>query len=364
MKNIIYLEDKVSLILKSGINIIKFINDIDHYLNITQYNKNKTNSFCSIYKNEIIIEKHKISDKSNIIYAEEPSYNENIKIKIENEDDILLRVSSEKFQDLSMISYNKNIDIEQIENILKIKFNTTNYNSKLEYQLALIDEEYNIDPISIHKKFYENNIIYKNIIYSTGIEPIETNITLKNDNFTYDKNYTLIAFGKENYRDNLNYFYMEPKTLFISASNNINKNKDSNTIEPSIMTDVKNESNIIIIQESTNNVYKPKNSNVEDSIDKSKDSITNMGDNIDTVNGDDYIPINNEKKSEGKTNVIAIICSVIGGIIVVGLSIGLIIYCKKKKNNISNNCNHNCNCNYNNDKKNNNSNDQIHLQNQ
>ena len=56
-----------------------------------------------------------------------------------------------------MVSYNKNIDIKQFENILRIKFNTTNYKSKLEYQLALIDEEYIIDPILIHKKFYEND---------------------------------------------------------------------------------------------------------------------------------------------------------------------------------------------------------------
>ena len=76
---------------------------------------------------------------------------------------------------------------------MKIKFNTTNYNSKLEYNIALIDEDDNIDPISIHKKFFDNNLIYKDIIYSAGIEPIETNFSLKDNNFTYDKNYTIIA---------------------------------------------------------------------------------------------------------------------------------------------------------------------------
>ena len=351
-EKIIYLDDQTYLILKPGINIIKFRRDIDHYLNITKFSKN-TNTEYSMYKNEILVEKYKINETNNIIYVEEPSYNENIKIKIENEDDILLRVSSEKFLDFSMILYNKNIDVEQIENILKIKFNTTNYDSKLEYQLALIDEEYNIEPISIHKKFYENNIIYKNIIYSKGIEPIETNITLKNDNFTYDKNYTLIAFGKDSYRGKLNYFYMEPKTLFISSFNNQNKNTDSNTIEQSIITDVENESNSKIIQDSTNNA---RNSDVEDSIDKSKDSITNVVDDIDTDNGDDYIdyiPINDEKKSKEKKIVIAIVCLVIGAIIIiVGLLIGL-IYCKKKKNNLSNNCNPN------DDKKDYNTTDQI-----
>ena len=75
---------------------------------------------------------------------------------------------------------------------MRIKFNTTNYNSKLEYQIALIEKEDNIDPILIHKKFFENDLIYKNIIYSLGIEPIGINFSIK-DNFTYNKNYTVIA---------------------------------------------------------------------------------------------------------------------------------------------------------------------------
>ena len=107
-----------------------------------------------------------------------------------------------------MVQYNKSIDIKQIGNILRIKFNTTNYKSKLEYQLALIDEEYNIKPFSVHEKFYENNLVCKNVIYSTGKEQIETNITLKNDNFTYNKNYTLIAFAKDINGENLNYIYL------------------------------------------------------------------------------------------------------------------------------------------------------------
>ena len=206
-ENIIYLEDQAYIFLKPGINIIKFKNNINHYLNITKFNNN-TKTQYSLYKNEILIEKYEINNIYKIIYVKEPSYNENIKIKIKNEYDILLQVSKEKFLDFSMVQYNKSIDIKQIGNILRIKFNTTNYKSKLEYQLALIDEEYNLKPFSIHKKFYENNLIYKNVIYSTGKEQIETNITLKNDNFTYNKNYTLIAFAKDINGENLNYIYL------------------------------------------------------------------------------------------------------------------------------------------------------------
>ena len=105
-ENILYLDVPKSLILKPGIHTIKFVNDIDHYLNITKNSKNRDNSYYSIYKNEKIVEKKNISDSKNMIYIQEPLYNENIKLKIENEDDILLSVSSEYFQDYS--SYKTN----------------------------------------------------------------------------------------------------------------------------------------------------------------------------------------------------------------------------------------------------------------
>ena len=148
-ENIIYLEDQTYIFLKPGINIIKFKNNIDHYLNITKFNNN-TKTQYSLYKNELLIEKYEINNIYKIIYVEEPSYNENIKLKIENDDDILILISEERFKDFSSISYEKNIDIEQIENNLIIIFNTTNYKSKLEYQVALIDEENNLEPTSIH----------------------------------------------------------------------------------------------------------------------------------------------------------------------------------------------------------------------
>jgi len=255
-ENIIYLDDQLYLFLKSGIHTIKFTRDIDYYLNLTKFNKNKDNSFYIIYKNERNVEKQKISDSGNIIYIPEPSYNENIKLKIENEDDVFLCVSSENFQDFSSITYNTNLDIEQIENILIIKFNSTNYNSKLEYQIALIDEEDNLDPISIHKKFLDNDLIYKNIIYSIGNEQIEANISLKN-NFIYNKNYTVIGYGKDIYGEIFNYFYFVPKTFFI--------------IEPKVARTDKVTDNIIFepnttyIVEDTDNI-----DNYTDIIDKDK----------------------------------------------------------------------------------------------
>ena len=255
-ENIIYLADQTYIILKPGINIIKFTRNIDHYLNITKCNKGKNSKASySIYKDEKVIEQNIINDTDNIIYIEEPIYRENIKLKIENIDEILIRVSPVYFDDFSIISYNKNLDIKQIENILRIKFNTTNYKSRLEYQIALIEKEENIDPLSIHKKFYENNLIYKNIIYSSGKEPIETNISLINNtnNFTYDKDYTLIAYGKDFYGDSINYFYMEPISLFIADPNKSNVNEETNNITNTSKT---NNTDITIIDPETTNDIK------------------------------------------------------------------------------------------------------------
>ena len=64
-ENIIYLDDPANMILKSGVHSIKFIRDIDYYLNITKFNKSK-NSFYSIYKNEKFIERHEISNSETL----------------------------------------------------------------------------------------------------------------------------------------------------------------------------------------------------------------------------------------------------------------------------------------------------------
>ena len=246
-ENIIYLEDQTYIILKPGISTIKFTRNIEHYLNITKFNKDKNSKVSYIiYKDENDIEHNIINNTDNIIYIEEPIYKENIKLRIESDDEILLRVSPEYFDDFSIISYNKYMDIKQIENHLRIKFNTTNYKSRLEYQIALIEKEDNIDPLKIHKKFYENNLINKNIIYSSGKESIETNISLQKNgsDFKYDKNYTLIAYGKDYYGDKINYFYMEPISLFIANPYESNENKETYNINNTQKTNNNDSNNI------------------------------------------------------------------------------------------------------------------------
>ena len=317
-ENIIYLDEQTYIILKPGNNIIKFKRNIDHYLNLTKFNKFKNSkAFYTIYKDEKVIEHNIINDTDNILCIEEPSYRENIKLKIENDDDILLRVSPEYFEDLSFISYNKKLDIKQIGNILRIKFNTTNYKSRLEYQIGLIEKEENIDPLAIHKKFYENNLIYKNTIYSSGKESIETNISLMNNtfntfNFTYDKYYTLIALGKDFYDDNINYFYMEPLTLFI-----LDPNKPIIEEETNIITTISSSKNSDITVKESNDIE----TNISDI---SENTIFNIENNPES---------SSKKIIESNSSDITIILSVLGGVVILGGIVGLIIYCKKKNSN-------------------------------
>ena len=345
-ENIIYLDDdQTYLILKSGVHIIKFTRDIDYYLNIKKFNKNQNNSFYSIYKNEKNFENHEISDSENIIYIQEPSYNENLKLKIENEDDILLLVSTEYFHDFSYIIYNKNIDLEQIENHLIIKFNTTNYKSKLEYNIALVDKIDNIDPISIHKKFYENDLIYKNIINSNGIEPIETSFSLES-NFTYDKNYTVIAYGKDIYGRSFNFFYLEPKTLLIIDPNgtsvdNIFEGSDTITNESSI-TNINNEDihNIITTITNTNEdthniIIEP---NISTNIDEGNENnikepnSTSINEDVENNNA---TRTKKEDKKGGISTLIILFIVLVGLVFIGGIAIIFKSFPKKKNNNIT-----------------------------
>ena len=137
---------------------------------------------------------------------------------MENKEDILLCNSFEYFHNFNNILYDKNIDIEQDENILKIKFNTTTNNAKLEYYIVLVDYEKDLDLLSYHDIIFGNNFIYKNVIYSIGIEPIETIISL-NDNLVNNKNYIIIVLGKDIYGESYNYIYHEPKKIFINKTN-------------------------------------------------------------------------------------------------------------------------------------------------
>ena len=338
-----------------------------------------------------------INDTNNIIYIERPIYRENIKLKIENDVKILVRVSPEKFEDFSIISYDTNVDIRQIENILSVKFNTTNYKSRLEYQIALIEKEENIDPLIIHQKFYDNNLIYKNTIYSPGKESIETNISLLNNtnNFIYDKNYTLIAYGKDYFGDSINYFYMKPVSLYISDPKNPSIKEENKTINNiSTTSEIKNTDNSVIwsiidpkssndiketnvmqpnnsttklneptsitsshieskstIIESKSTIIESKNTIIESksTIIESKDeiksgtiiiesSITPISSVEETENPKETIPnfiSYNKDDDDNKKITIVIVFASIGGVAILGGIIGFIIYYKKKIANIA-----------------------------
>ena len=227
-ENILNLDSKDHIIFKSGKHILKFINKNDYYLNLTKSDNNKDDAIVSVCKNEDCINYSNKSDPKNLIQIKEASYNENLLIKIENSQNILLCVSPNYFYNLSDIIHDDSIYVEQNENILIVKFNTTSYNAKLEYYIALIDKNDDITPISYHDFIFNNNYIYRNIFNSKGIEPIETNISLK-INFKYNKNYTLIVLGKEMYDDSFNYIYYEPKKIFINKDNK--DSDDSHTDE-------------------------------------------------------------------------------------------------------------------------------------
>ena len=232
-----------------------------------------------------------------------------MKLKIETEDDILLFASTEYFQEFSYISYDKNIDIKQNNNILNIKFNTTNYNSKLEYNVALINEDDSIKPMSIQKYFLENNLICKKTIYSSGIEPIEASFSL-GDNFAFDKNYTIVAYGKENYGEISNYFYLDPKTILITDPNIISMEENEDTsmiINNSFVTNIFENSETIINEINNTYLIGEVDSNITDSKEKDK------GDKISSL----------------------VIVSIVLGVAVIigGIIVGLIYYHKKRKNN-------------------------------
>ena len=155
---------------------------------------------------------------SDYIYFNSTSYNEDIKLKIENDDDIVFLLSSNLFYDLNMIIFDKNIYIEKNENIIDIKFNTTSYESKLEYYI-IINKNYNIENYTeflYHQIINtDNSFIYKNIISTIGIEPIS--IQLNIDKFpSINEKYIIIILGKENFGETFHYKYYEPKIFYIN----------------------------------------------------------------------------------------------------------------------------------------------------
>ena len=200
--------------------------------------------------------------------------------------------------------------------------------------------------------------------------------------FSYDKNYTVIGYGKDIYGENVNYFYMDPVILFVSDPNKANMTKENNTVIN--VTNVTNMSNTFEIQNSDSDIIEPttketvgstKNeiiestakaiveqissttkiitestatndesksitstSNVEPKTDKiiieqSIIPITSIEetDIVDTVeDSTPLININKRSDDDNKANTLAIVFSAIGGVVILGGILGLTIYFKKK----------------------------------
>ena len=217
-ENIIILEDKeTSFIIESGINILQLYDQENYYFNLIKSNINDSLVY-SIYRNNLCNEEEKdIIMEANMISLSKTSINENIRIKIENQDDIFISISSELFYDLDMIIYDNIIYIEQLDNSINIKFNTTSYESKIEYYIIIDKDNNNITNLSnflFHKIINSDNFIYRNVISSIGINPISINLDIE-DYFIYNESYISYILGKENFGESFHYIYYEPQKFII-----------------------------------------------------------------------------------------------------------------------------------------------------
>lgn len=220
--------NEYNIIIPSGKSLLQFENQENYYIKIIKKNNN-SNIIYSILRNDISKSKEKnIILNSDNIYFNSTSYNEDIKLKIENEDDIVFLLSSSSFYDLNMLIYDKNIYIEKRENLINIEFNTTSYESKLEYYI-IINKNQNIENYTeflYHKIINtDNSFIYKNIISTIGIEPIS--IELDIDKFpSINETYIIIVLGKENFGDTFHYKYYEPKIFNIDDDSSDKKDEE------------------------------------------------------------------------------------------------------------------------------------------
>ena len=240
-ENIISLEESDnSMIIPSGTNIIQLEKLQNYYINIVidENTNSKKNIKYSIIRNGIINEGERdITLDSDTIYFSRASNDKNIKIKIESNENIFIALSSETFNDFNMITYDKSILVNQIENILNIKFNTTEYESNIEYNIAIIEDNNTINMKSLsHYSYHEitnNNDSLINFFYSSaGIEPISIELNV-DEYFNDNKSCIILVLGKQNFEGSYNYLYYDP-ILF-----KVTKNKIETVIE--IETEVEKE---------------------------------------------------------------------------------------------------------------------------
>ena len=219
-ENIISLpESDNSMIIPSGTNIIQLEKLQDYYINIITDDStySKKNIKYTIIRNGIINEEEKdITLDSDTIYFNRTSNDKNIKIKVEGNENMFVAISSESFDDFSMITYDKSILVNQIENILNIKFNTTEYESNIEYNIAIIEDNNinirNMQSLS-HYSYHEitnNNDSLINLLYSSaGIEPISIELNV-DEYFSDNTSCIILVLGKQNFEGSYNYLYYDP----------------------------------------------------------------------------------------------------------------------------------------------------------
>ena len=245
-ENIIKLDknENCNLFISSGINVLQLEKQENYYINIIKKNISDIIIYSILRNYNYNYKEQNIKLDSDNIYFNSTSLDDNIRIKIKNENDLFLSFSSSPFYDLNMIYYDKNINIIEIKNFINIEFNTTLYESKIEYYV-IITENINLNNMSdflFHKVINSNSPIYKNIINSFGIEPISINVNI-DKYLSYNKSYIIFVLGKENFGDTFHYMYYQPKEFNISNSEEEEeKNTDENSDES--QNDDKNKGNV------------------------------------------------------------------------------------------------------------------------
>ena len=129
-----------------------------------------------------------------------------------------------------MIVYDTNIIIKQFEETLNIKFNTTDYESKIEYNIIIFENNYNFKNIAkylYHEIVNNKSFIYKNIINSIGIVPISIDINI--DKFLSDeKSYIAFILGKEYFENSFHYIYYDPEVFIVTKNKNESEKSEEN----------------------------------------------------------------------------------------------------------------------------------------
>ena len=222
--DIVTFKDKENImIIPSGITTLQLDYQQNYYINVIKSNNNDNIKYSIIRNNLYFGDEPNVILKNDFIYFNGNLSDENIIMKIETESDLFFSLSSSNFYDFSMIIYDKNIIINQSKNMLDIEFNTTFYDSKIEYNIILSEDNYfnNITNYLYHEIINNKSFVYKKIVSSLGIKPISMTIN-KDEYLSYNKSYMAFVLGKEYFGNSYHYIYYEPKSFV----NKINKNEE------------------------------------------------------------------------------------------------------------------------------------------